>query len=205
MMEKPLAVSNADAQRIKRRGGAGRHPGVRQLRDHVVSEPRRDLDADEGAEGRRRDPQDGRDGRPPGSESDQRAAGVLRVALGSGEERRRRAVRFRLLRRQPDDVADGQPAAARRDRGRRSTFKPAVYPRVDDEATILRRVSERAGHHPGVVELAVRTGRISKCTANAATRSRPAATACASRCRTSPSTPSRRSRARPTSAIRSRT
>ncbi len=35
-------------------------------------------------------------------------------------------------------------------------IKPGIYPRVDDEATILVEYPEGAGHHPGVVELAVR-------------------------------------------------
>ena len=34
-------------------------------------------------------------------------------------------------------------------------FQPAVYPRVDDEATILLEYPTGAGHYPGVVELAV--------------------------------------------------
>ena len=44
MMEKPLAVSNADAQRIRRAAGSGGDPGPRELRDDLVPEPRRDLD-----------------------------------------------------------------------------------------------------------------------------------------------------------------
>ena len=63
--------------------------------------------------------------------------------------------------------------------------KPAIYPRVDDEATILVEYPKRAGHHPGVVELAVRPEGLRGLRRARATRSRPAATACASRCRTS--------------------
>ena len=43
MMEKPLAVSNADAQKIKRRCRARCHRRARQLRDDVVSKSRGDL------------------------------------------------------------------------------------------------------------------------------------------------------------------
>ena len=52
MMEKPLAVSNADAQRI-RRAAERRDPGPRELRDDVVPESRRDLDPDQGTPRRR--------------------------------------------------------------------------------------------------------------------------------------------------------
>ena len=37
------------------------------------------------------------------------------------------------------------------------TIKPQIYPHVDDQATMLVEYPERAGHHPGVVELAVRS------------------------------------------------
>ena len=47
MMEKPLAVSNADAQQITARRRARGHPRARQLRDDVVPESRGDLDADQ--------------------------------------------------------------------------------------------------------------------------------------------------------------
>ena len=67
----------------------------------------------------------------------------------------RRAVRLRLLRRQPDDLADGRRATDLRD-GR----DPAVQARDLPEGR--RRGHDRpgvpggAGDHPGVVELAVR-------------------------------------------------
>ena len=113
MMEKPLAISNADAQRIKRAADRG---GIEVFVNYETT-----WYPSHGAiwtlmkekKACRRDPQDGRDGRPSRPESDQRAAGVLRLAVGSGQERRRRALRFRLLRREPDDVVDGQPAAGR--------------------------------------------------------------------------------------------
>ena len=129
-------------------------PGLRQLRDDLVSEPRRDVEADEGTEGWRRDPEDGGHGRPQRPESDQRAARIPGLAVGPRPERRRRAVRLRLLRRQPDDVDDGQPAAACRYRGHAALSArrlPAGRRRGDDP----RRVSDRPGHHPGVMELAV--------------------------------------------------
>ena len=67
MMEKPLAVNNADAQRIHKAAAARRHPGDRELRDDLVSEPRRDLEAaSRSKKAGRRDPQDGGDGRPQG-------------------------------------------------------------------------------------------------------------------------------------------
>ena len=137
------------------RGRSQRHPGHRQLRDDVVREPRGDLAADEGGETRRPDPQDGGDGRPSGPAGDRRRARVLQVAHRSRDRRRRGALRLRLLRREPDDVADGQRASARGHRahaheqagdlsarGRRGDDSPAV--------------SGRAGHRAGVVELAVR-------------------------------------------------
>ena len=204
MMEKPLAVSNADAQRIRRAADAGGDPGARQLRDDVVPEPRRDVDAPQGAQGRRRYPQDGGHGRPQRSQGHQRAAGVPGLAVRPGEERRRRAVRLRLLRRQPDDVDDGQPAAAGRHRdhaalpaGRLS----ARGRRGDDSRWSIRRrraSSRRRGTGPSAA-------RTSRSTATTGWRSPPAAPACASRCRRSPSTPSRRTRGRSTSATRSHT
>ena len=54
----------------------------------------------------------------------------------SSTQRRRRAVRLRLLRRQPDDVAEDnqRPLTVT---AMTQRIKPAIYPRVDDEATIL--------------------------------------------------------------------
>ena len=187
MMEKPLAVSNADAQRIRARRQGRQHPGAGELRDDVVSEPRRDLGDGQGAAGGRGNPQDGGDGRPQRPEGDQRPAGVPRLAVRSGQERRRRALRLRLLRREPHDVADGQRASGRRDR--------------DDAAVPARGLSARrrrsddpagvpggAGHHPGVVELAVQPQG-----SRGLRRARPRhrhrrRTGCASRCRRSPNT-----------------
>ena len=188
MMEKPLAVSNAHAQRIRRAAESGKIQVFVNYRDDLVSEPRRDLDPVQRAQGCRRDSEDGGHGRPQRPEGDQRAARVPRLAVGSRPERRRRAVRLRLLRRQPDDVDDGQPAADGRHRRHPavSTRGLSARRRRSDDP---RRVSDRPGHHPGVMELAVSTARISKSTANTAGRSPPAATACASGCRSNRSRP----------------
>ena len=70
------------------------------------------------------------------------------------EERRRRALRLRLLRGRPHDVANGQPAADGGD-CRDPRIKPAIYPKVDDEATILVETPKAQGMYPGVVELAI--------------------------------------------------
>ena len=51
-----------------------------------------------------------------GPEGHQRPARVLRVADRPGPQRRRRAVRLRLLRREPHHLADGRRAADRGDR-----------------------------------------------------------------------------------------
>ena len=53
------------------------------------------------------------------------------MAHRSREERGGCALRFWLLRRQPDDVVQG--------------FKPQVYPRVDDEATIVLEYPKAQG------------------------------------------------------------
>ena len=107
------AAGGVGQGRPRHRGGRGEgpHPRDHQLRDHLVSQPSRHLAAPEGAEGRRRAAQDGGDGRARRPEGDQRPARVPRLAARPGAERRRRPVRLRLLRRQPDDVADGRPAS----------------------------------------------------------------------------------------------
>ena len=120
------------------RPSAGGIQVLRQLRDDVVSEPRRDLDAVQGAAAR-----------PATSARWWRWTAIegpkeinvqpeffdwLTDPVKNGA---RRALRLRLLRREPDDVADGQPAAARGHRASRSNSSPTIYPRVDDEATIL--------------------------------------------------------------------
>jgi hypothetical protein len=111
MMEKPLAVDMKQARAIQQASAQVQHSRLRQLRDHLVSQPRRNLEPAARTESRRRNPPDGRHGRPSGAQGDQRAAGVFRLAERPHEERRRRAIRFRLLRRQPDDLDDGQSAA----------------------------------------------------------------------------------------------
>ena len=155
MMEKPLAVSNADAQRIRRAADRGRHRRARELRDDVVPEPRRDLDARQGTAGRRRHPQDGRDGRPqagprPSTSSRSSSTGCpIPVRNGGGALFDFGCYGANLMTWLMDNQRPLPVTAVTQQ------FQPAVYPRVDDEATILLEYPTGAGHHPGVVELAV--------------------------------------------------
>ena len=136
MMEKPLAVSMEHASVIQKAAARQRHPGDRELRNHLVSQPRGDAQPDQGAEGDGRNSKDGRHGRHQGPQRDPRWARVFRLAQRSGEERRRRVVRFRLLRREPDDLDDGQPASLAVT-AMTQQIKPEIYAHVDDEATVL--------------------------------------------------------------------
>ena len=204
MMEKPLAVSNAHAQRIRRAAEKGtfrsssisRPPGIRAT-------------ARCGSSSRS-------NGRPARSErwsrwtatAARRRSTFSRISsIGSRDPVRNGGgalVRLRLLRRQPHDVDDGQSTSCRRHRGdaelptdrlsRRSTTRPR------SSSNIQRH---RGSSRPlGTGRSAART---SRSTANAGKRSRPAATACASQCRNSPSKPSRWSPCRRTTGTPSRT
>ena len=55
-------------------------------------------------------------------------------------------------------------------------IKPAIYSKVDDDATILVGLPEDAGCDRSFLELAVTAARTLRCTANQDMRSRPAAT-----------------------------
>ena len=116
MMEKPLAVSVAQADAIQsaaRQGGIQvivnyettwykSHGAIWQLakQQHALGDIRTASSPWTGTRGRRR------------STSVRSSC----LADGSGEEWGGRFIRFRLLRRQPDDVADGQSTSHRRDR-----------------------------------------------------------------------------------------
>ena len=90
MMEKPLAVDNGAGARHTEGRGCERHRGDGELRDHLVQEPRRDLEADPRAERRRRDPQDGGDGRARRARRRSTSSrNSFRLADGPGEEWRR--------------------------------------------------------------------------------------------------------------------
>ena len=181
-------MSNAHAQRIRAAAGKA---GIQVIVNYETTWYPSHGDVwtlikERGAAGD--DPQDGGARRPQRSEGDQRAAGVSRLALRPGQERRRRAVRFRLLRREPDDLADGQPASARRDGGHAAASSPRstrawTTKRRSCSSIRRRRASSR---RRGTGRSTARTWR---CTASMARRSPPAATACASPCRTSRSTP----------------
>ena len=149
-------------------GGRGPHPRHRQLRDHLVCEPSHGLGDDARAAGRRRDSQDGGDGRARGAERDQRAAGVSRLAARSGAQRRRRALRLRLLRRQPHDLADGRPAAARGHRGD-AALQARDLSEGGRRGLDPRGVSGRAGHHRRRRGTGRSAARTSKSTASAPT------------------------------------
>ena len=148
----------AGGERRRRRtdpagGGQRRHPGHRELRDDLVPGPGARWTSSRSA---RAGATSGRWSRwtATRAEGDRRRAGVPRLADRPGEERRRCALRFRLLRRQSHDVADGQRAATRGHRHDSSSSRPCT------PASMMRRRSssstpKRAGDHPGLLELAI--------------------------------------------------
>ena len=77
--------------------------------------------------------------RPPWAKGDRRGAGVPVVANRSETEWGRSAFRLRVLRGGPDDLADLADGWARPLTVTAVTqqIKPDVYPKVDDEATIV--------------------------------------------------------------------
>ena len=154
MMEKPLAVSNADAQRIKRAADAGK---IQVLVNYETT-----WYASHGAMWTLL--------------KTKQAAGEIRkmVAMDGHNGPKAINVQPEFLDWLSDPVRNG--AGALFDFGCYGAnlmtwmmdnqrpmavtavtqqFQPAVYPKVDDEATILVEYAEGAGDHPGVVELAV--------------------------------------------------
>ena len=178
MMEKPLAVSVAHARAHRARRPRRRHPRHRELRDDLVSAAmRRIWTLRQGASAARARSakmvaMDGHEGPKEISVQPEFFAWLTDPV----QERRRRALRLRLLRREPDDVADGRPAAARRDGG-------DAADQARDLSAGRRRGHDRAGvpggagHHPGVVELAVRPQGPRGLRRRPATRSRRSAAA----------------------------
>ena len=112
MMEKPLAVaSDQPAPWLGRQ--ERQHPRTGELRDYVVSEQSADLGTGQAKEGARRHPKSGGARWPSGPQRDRSGTGISRLAFRLRTERRRRPVRFRMLRSESHDVADGQRPAAR--------------------------------------------------------------------------------------------
>ena len=104
MMEKPLAVDNTQARAIQK---AAASSGIAVMVNYETTWYKSHgeiwkLIKEQNAAGeiRKMVAMDGHQG----PEGDQCPAGVPLLADGSGEKRRRGAVRFRLLRRQPDDL-----------------------------------------------------------------------------------------------------
>ena len=116
MMEKPLAVGMEQARAIERAAAEG---GIPVLVNYETTWYPSNHAAYALANGRAsagRDPQGRRPRRPSRAQGDRRTARVPRLAHRPGEERRRRSLRLRLLRRQLDDVAHGRRASGLRDR-----------------------------------------------------------------------------------------
>ena len=110
MMEKPLAVSAEDAHAIAE---AARKGKIQVLVNYETTWYRSNHAAYDLVHEKsdRRHSQSRRPRRPSGPEGNRCAAGILRLAQRSQAERRGSALRFRLLRRRLDDLADGRPAA----------------------------------------------------------------------------------------------
>ena len=138
MMEKPLAVGVEQARAIERPAAEGGIPVLVNYETtwypavHAALPWPRE-------KALRRDPQGGGPRRAPGPEGDRRPARVPRLAHRPGPQRRRGPLRLRLLRRQPDDLADGRRAADLGDRR-----DPA------DQARGLSEGRRRGDDHPGV-------------------------------------------------------
>ena len=116
MMEKPLAVSVADARAIEKAASAS---GIHVIVNYettwypaLADAWRLMKTAPTGGVIRKMVAMDGH----AGPQGDRRRPGVPVVADRPGAERRGRPVRLRLLRRQPDDVADGRRPAHERAR-----------------------------------------------------------------------------------------
>ena len=203
MMEKPLAVSNADAQRIKRAADRG---GIQVFVNYETT------------------------WYPSHGEiwsliKEQKAAGDIRkmVAMDGHQGPKAINVQPEFFAWLSDPVKNG--AGALYDFGCYGSnlmtwlmdgqrpiavtavtqhFQPSVYPRSTTRRRLFSNIRMRraSSRHPGTGRRIVRTWRF---TANVDTRLRLAATAFGWRCPASQSRQSRRRRARPTNTTRSRT
>ena len=147
MVEKPLTISLRGRARHPQDRPLPQGPRAGELRNHLVRQQSRRLQR-RARRAHRAHPPRRRPRRPRRPQRDRRQSRILPLAHRSGAERRRRALRLRLLRRRPDDLAHArrnarQPSPRSSITTSRTSIPKSTTTRPSSSSTPKRRPSSR--------------------------------------------------------------